>query len=75
MMLSPILTPGQKNYVHKDGTLSETADTPSVFAGTALLFYITCGKIISINHQIYCHNVFGPLFLWYIGILRNLTTT
>ena len=30
------LTPGQKYYVQVDGTLSETADTPSVFAGTAV---------------------------------------
>ena len=30
------LTPGQKYYVQNDGTLSETADTPSVFAGTSL---------------------------------------
>ena len=30
------LTPGQKYYVQNDGTLSETADTPSVFAGTAV---------------------------------------
>mgnify|MGYP005724942893 CR=1 FL=1 len=30
------LTPGQAYYVQNDGTLSETADSPSVFAGTAL---------------------------------------
>ena len=30
------LTPGQKYYVQNDGTLSETADSPSVFAGTAV---------------------------------------
>ena len=30
------LTPGQKYYVQNDGTLSETADNPSVFAGTAV---------------------------------------
>ena len=30
------LTPGQQYYVQNDGTLSETADNPSVFAGTAL---------------------------------------
>jgi len=30
------LTPGQKYYVQIDGTLSETADSPSVFAGTAV---------------------------------------
>ena len=30
------LTPGQKYYVQKNGTLSETADSPSVFAGTAV---------------------------------------
>ena len=30
------LTPGQSYYVQNDGTLSETADSPSVFAGTAL---------------------------------------
>ena len=30
------LTPGQKYYVQGDGTLSETADDPSVFAGTAV---------------------------------------
>ena len=30
------LTPGQAYYVQNDGTLSETADNPSVFAGTAL---------------------------------------
>ena len=30
------LTPGQKYYVQNDGTLSETAVTPSVFAGTAV---------------------------------------
>ena len=30
------LTPGQKYYVQNDGTLSETADDPSVFAGTAV---------------------------------------
>ena len=30
------LTPGQKYYVQGDGTLSETADSPSVFAGTAV---------------------------------------
>ena len=30
------LTPGQSYYVQNDGTLSETADNPSVFAGTAL---------------------------------------
>ena len=30
------LTPGQAYYVQGDGTLSETADSPSVFAGTAI---------------------------------------
>ena len=30
------LTPGQSYYVQGDGTLSTTADTPSVFAGTAI---------------------------------------
>ena len=30
------LTPGQKYYVQGNGTLSETADDPSVFAGTAV---------------------------------------
>ena len=30
------LTPGQKYYVQGDGTLSETADSPSVLAGTAI---------------------------------------
>ena len=30
------LTPGQKYFVQNDGTLSETADSPSVFAGTAV---------------------------------------
>ena len=30
------LTPGQKYYVQGDGTLSTTADDPSVFAGTAV---------------------------------------
>jgi hypothetical protein len=30
------LTPGQAYYVQNDGTLSETPDTPSVFAGTAI---------------------------------------
>ena len=30
------LTPGQAYYVQNDGTLSTSADTPSVFAGTAL---------------------------------------
>ena len=30
------LTPGQKYYVQSDGTLSETADTPSVLAGKAI---------------------------------------
>ena len=30
------LTPGQKYYVQVDGSLSTTADTPSVFAGTAV---------------------------------------
>ena len=30
------LSTGQKHYVQKNGTLSTTADTPSVFAGTAL---------------------------------------
>ena len=30
------LTPGQKYYVQNDGTLSETADSPSVLAGTAV---------------------------------------
>ena len=30
------LTPGQQYYVQGDGTLSETADTPSVLAGTAV---------------------------------------
>ena len=30
------LTPGQQYYVQNDGTLSETADTPSVLAGTAV---------------------------------------
>ena len=30
------LTPGQKYYVQTDGTLSATADDPSVFAGTAV---------------------------------------
>ena len=30
------LTPGQSYYVQGDGTLSETADSPSVFAGTAI---------------------------------------
>jgi len=30
------LTPGQKYYIQNDGTLSETADNPSVFAGTAV---------------------------------------
>ena len=30
------LTPGQKYYIQNNGTLSETADSPSVFAGTAV---------------------------------------
>ena len=30
------LTPGQKYYVQNDGSLSTTADTPSVLAGTAI---------------------------------------
>ena len=30
------LTPGQQYYVQVDGTLSETADSPSVLAGTAV---------------------------------------
>jgi hypothetical protein len=30
------LTPGSKYYVQGDGTLSTTADSPSVFAGTAV---------------------------------------
>ena len=30
------LTAGQKYYIQNDGTLSETADDPSVFAGTAV---------------------------------------
>ena len=30
------LTPGSKYYVQKDGTLSTTADSPSVEAGTAI---------------------------------------
>ena len=30
------LTPGQQYYVQVDGTLSETADSPSVLAGTAI---------------------------------------
>ena len=30
------LTPGQQHYVQADGTLSTTADTPSVPAGTAV---------------------------------------
>ena len=30
------LTPGQKYYIQGNGTLSETADDPSVFAGTAV---------------------------------------
>ena len=30
------LTPGQQYYVQNDGTLSETADSPSVLAGTAV---------------------------------------
>ena len=30
------LTPGSKYYVQSDGTLSTTADSPSVFAGTAV---------------------------------------
>ena len=30
------LTPGQQYYVQGDGTLSETADSPSVLAGTAI---------------------------------------
>ena len=30
------LTPGQQYYVQTDGTLSETADSPSVLAGTAI---------------------------------------
>ena len=30
------LTPGQQYYVQNDGTLSETADNPSVLAGTAV---------------------------------------
>ena len=30
------LTPGQQYYVQSDGTLSETADSPSVLAGTAI---------------------------------------
>ena len=30
------LTPGQKYYVQVDGTLSETADSPSVLAGKAI---------------------------------------
>ena len=30
------LTPGQQYYVQSDGTLSETAGSPSVFAGTAV---------------------------------------
>ena len=29
------LTPGSKYYVQNNGTLSTTADSPSVFAGTA----------------------------------------
>ena len=32
------LTAGQKYYIQNDGTLSETADDPSVFAGTANVF-------------------------------------
>ena len=30
------LTPGSKYYVQNNGTLSTTADSPSVFAGTAV---------------------------------------
>ena len=30
------LTPGQQYYVQTDGTLSETADSPSVLAGTTI---------------------------------------
>ena len=30
------LTPGQQYYVQVDGTLSETADSPSVLAGKAV---------------------------------------
>ncbi len=30
------LTAGQQYFVQTDGTLSETADSPSVFAGTAI---------------------------------------
>ena len=30
------LTPGQSYYVQGDGTLATTADSPSVFAGTAV---------------------------------------
>ena len=30
------LTPGQSYYVQNDGTLSTSADSPSVFAGTAI---------------------------------------
>ena len=33
------LTPGQAYYVQNDGTLSTSADSPSVFAGTDLFFY------------------------------------
>ena len=35
------LTPGQAYYVQNDGTLSETADNPSVFAGTGLLLLLS----------------------------------
>ena len=33
---STALTPGQSYFVQNDGTLNETASSPSVFAGTAL---------------------------------------
>ena len=36
------LTAGQAYYIQNDGTLSETADSPSVFAGTA----VSASKII-----------------------------
>ena len=33
------LTPGQSYYVQNDGTLSTSADSPSVFAGTVHCCY------------------------------------
>ena len=60
------LTPGQKYYVKKDGSLSTTADTPSVFAGTA----IAATKLI-VNDQA---PAVADMGMWKLVANADLTT-